>query len=63
MKYSRVFACMTFATLLSSSQAFATTELQLQRFFGACDAEYGNSTDVSKADGECGIMTTLINKF
>lgn len=63
MKYSRVFACMTFATLLSSSQAFAATELHLQRFFGACDAEYGNSTDVSKADGECGIMTTLINKF
>lgn len=63
MKYSRVFACMTFATLLSSSNAFAATELHLQRFFGACDAEYGNSTDVSKADGECGIMTTLINQF
>lgn len=63
MKYSRIFACMTFATVLGSSQAFAATDLQIQRFFGACDAEYGNSTDVSKADGECGIMTTLINKF
>ncbi len=64
MKYSRVFACMSLATLLSSSSAFAAnTQLHLQRFFGACDAEYGKSVDVSKADGECGIMTTLINKF
>ena len=35
----------------------------MQRFFGACDAEYGNSTDVAAAEGECGIITTLINKF
>lgn len=38
-------------------------EIVLQRFFGACDAEYGGSTDVAKAEGECGIVTTLINKF
>jgi multiple sugar transport system substrate-binding protein len=35
----------------------------LQRFFGACDAEVGSSTDVPAAEGECGIITTLINKF
>lgn len=49
--------------LLSSGLAQAKTELQLQRFFGACNAEYGDSVDVSAATGECGIMTTLINKF
>jgi multiple sugar transport system substrate-binding protein len=49
--------------LLSSGLAQAKTELQLQRFFGACNAEYGESVDVSAASGECGIMTTLINKF
>ncbi len=38
-------------------------EITLQRFFGACDAEYANSTDVAAAEGECGIITTLINKF
>ncbi len=38
-------------------------EITLQRFFGACDAQYGNSTDVAAAEGECGIITTLINKF
>ena len=38
-------------------------EITLQRFFGACDAQYGNFTDVAAAEGECGIITTLINKF
>ena len=46
-----------------ASMAHAETTINLQRFFGACDAKYGNSTDVSKAVGECGIITTLINKF
>lgn len=39
------------------------TELVVQRFFGECGAVYGQSTDVAKADSECGILTTLINKF
>jgi multiple sugar transport system substrate-binding protein len=39
------------------------THLYLQRFFGECGAEYGGSTDVSKAEGECGIITTLIDRF
>jgi multiple sugar transport system substrate-binding protein len=38
-------------------------EITLQRFFGACDAEYGSSTAVESAEGECGIITTLINRF
>ena len=38
-------------------------EITLQRFFGACDAQYGTSTDVEAAEGECGIITTLINRF
>jgi multiple sugar transport system substrate-binding protein len=38
-------------------------QINLQRFFGACEAEYGSSTDVAAAQGECGIITTLINKF
>ncbi|WP_428776421.1 extracellular solute-binding protein, partial [Vibrio sp.] len=35
----------------------------LQRFFGACEAEYGQNTNVESANGECGIMTSLINRF
>jgi multiple sugar transport system substrate-binding protein len=39
------------------------THIYLQRFFGECGADYGRSTDVAKAEGECGIITTLINRF
>ena len=38
-------------------------EITLQRFFGECGAVYGHSTDVGAAEGECGIVTTLINRF
>ncbi|HEY5757575.1 MAG TPA: extracellular solute-binding protein [Steroidobacter sp.] len=41
----------------------APNEIVVQRFFGTCKAEYGDRTDVENAEGECGIMTTLINKF
>lgn len=39
------------------------THIYLQRFFGECGAEFGAGTDVAKAEGECGIMTSLINRF
>jgi multiple sugar transport system substrate-binding protein len=39
------------------------TEITIQRFFGECGAVYGHSTDVGSAEGECGIVTTLINRF
>lgn len=38
-------------------------EIVVQRFFGECGAAYGDSTDVTAADSECGILTTLINRF
>jgi multiple sugar transport system substrate-binding protein len=52
------------AALLSfGSMASAETTIELQRFFGACEADYGDVTDVSAAVGECGIITALTNKF
>jgi multiple sugar transport system substrate-binding protein len=39
------------------------TKISLQRFFGECDAAYGRTTDPAKAEGECGIMTALLNRF
>ncbi len=39
------------------------TEIVVQRFFGECGAVYGKSTDIAAADTECGILTTLINRF
>ncbi len=39
------------------------TRLVVQRFFGACQAEYGHVADPGKAEGECGIITAMINQF
>ncbi|MEJ7777056.1 MAG: extracellular solute-binding protein [Sphingomicrobium sp.] len=39
------------------------THIYLQRFFGECTAEYGGNIDLAKAEGECGIITTMIARF
>lgn len=39
------------------------TTIVVQRFFGECGAVYGTTTDVSKAETECGILATMINAF
>ena len=38
-------------------------DIYLQRFFGECGADYGASTDVAAAEGECGIITAMFNRF
>ena len=47
----------------STTLSAEKTEISVARFFGACEADYGSVTDVSKANGECGIITALFNKF
>lgn len=49
--------------LASCGKGDNRTEIVVQRFFGECGAVYGRNLDLAKADGECGILTTLINKF
>ncbi len=58
-------AVLAYAVLLASgcSGGGDETEIVVQRFFGECGAVHGESTDVGAADTECGILTTLINKF
>ena len=53
------------ATLLAAGCApeDGRTEIDVQRFFGECGAVYGQATDVAKAEGECGIITALFNRF
>jgi multiple sugar transport system substrate-binding protein len=41
----------------------APVEISFARFFGSCEADYGNLTDPANATGECGIITALTNKF
>ena len=57
-------AAILLAILLGScAKSDGKTHIYLQRFFGECGAEYGGSTDIAKAEGECGIITTMINRF
>ena len=67
MKTINMFAVVAVSTLAiamaTASFAADKAEIKLQRFFGACDADFGANTDVAKAVGECGIITSLINKF
>jgi multiple sugar transport system substrate-binding protein len=51
------------ACALQPVHAQDKTEITLARFFGSCEADFGKSTDVRSARGECGVITTLVNKF
>lgn len=58
-----VVAALLLALAACSGAGDERTEITVQRFFGECGAVYGESTDVRAAEGECGIVTTLINRF
>ena len=49
--------------VLAGCERDERTTLTIQRIFGACEAEYGEVTDIAEAEGECGIMTAIINRF
>ncbi|MGE5562210.1 MAG: extracellular solute-binding protein [Bacillota bacterium] len=56
-------ALLALLALGSCARGDHKTHIYLQRFFGECGAEYGNSIDISKAEGECGIITTIVDRF
>ena len=58
-----LLAFLAAIAVASCSKDDGKTHIYLQRFFGECGAEYGGTTDIAKAEGECGIMTALINRF
>ena len=58
----RWFALLPLLALGSCSDA-GGSGIYLQRFFGECTAEYGTTTELAKVEGECGIITSMINKF
>jgi multiple sugar transport system substrate-binding protein len=59
----RALLALAFMVVGCKPQSTGPVEINLQRFFGACDAQFGGSIDVAAAEGECGIVTTLINRF
>lgn len=66
MQNSRTLRQLAVATALAStlwSGAAQAAEISFFRFFGDCQNEFGNVTDMAKANGECGIITALTNKF
>lgn len=59
----RAIALLPLLLLTACVKRDDRTEIVIQRFFGACQADYGQLTDPGKADGECGIITAMINQF
>lgn len=59
----RALAVLLGLLLGSCAKQDGKTHIYLQRFFGECGSQYGGSTDVAKAEGECGIITTAIARF
>jgi len=59
----RLAALLPLVLLAACGRHDDRTTLTIQRFFGACQADYASLTDPSKADGECGIITAMINQF
>ncbi|WP_372983726.1 extracellular solute-binding protein [Microbacterium sp.] len=39
------------------------TKIEFAHFFGNCDDEVGDNTDLAQAVGECATLTTLVNQF
>lgn len=60
---SRFSAILLLVLLGSCSGSERGQGLYIQRFFGECTSNFGRTTDVAKAEGECGIVTTMINAF
>lgn len=65
MHHSKTLARLALATALAGgfAPAASATDISFFRFFGDCQTDYGTVTDVGKANGECGIITVLTNKF
>lgn len=60
---ARALLALALGAGLGSAHAQDKTTITFARFFGACEAEYGTVNEAAKAEGECGIITALINEF
>lgn len=58
-----LLAALAMLMLGSCERADERPTIVIQRFFGECGAVYGKTVDVAKAETECGILTTILNRF
>ncbi len=63
MHHPRALAALALTTALTAGGGAQAAEIQLMRFFGDCQNEYGSVNEASEANGECGIITALVNEF
>lgn len=64
MQHSKLLASFALATALTGIAGTASAvDINFLRFFGDCQTDYGTVTDLAAANGECGIITVLANKF
>lgn len=64
MQHSKLLASLALATGLTGIAGTASAvDINFLRFFGDCQTDYGTVTDLAAANGECGIITVLANKF
>jgi len=64
--FKRITLVLSLALLASCGQRASEggkTEITLMRFFGSCEARFGQVLKASEGVGECGIITTLVNEF
>ncbi len=62
----RLLICLAAALLAAcgaKDYSGEKTEITLMRFFGSCEAQYGQVVKTSEGLGECGIVTALVNEF
>lgn len=58
-----ILSLVLLASCGQSAREDGKTEITLMRFFGSCDAKFGQVMKASEGVGECGIITTLVNEF
>jgi multiple sugar transport system substrate-binding protein len=65
MSKFRIFIVVSLliAILVAPVAAQDPVEITFMRFFGLCDDEFADNTDLDAAYGECGIIQTLTNVF
>lgn len=58
-----LFCTVLLAACGANKDTSGKTEITLMRFFGSCEAQYGQVVKTAEGVGECGIVTALVNEF